>query len=668
MQDLLRDLTIVLAASLPILFLFRKLRLPAIVGFLATGALIGPHALSFLRDTEHVEAMADFGVVLILFFVGLEFPLARLGRLAKTTTLAGALQMGLCAGGLAVALHALGEAWGAAVFAGLLVSLSSTAVVLPALAERDELAAPHGHRFLAVSLFQDLALVPLLLVLPALAPASTAGAVGPAGVVRHVAVALGGVTLLAAAARFVVPWLLDRVARLGSREGFTGAVLVLVLVLVSLSAHAGVSPAMGAFVAGIVLAESEYLHEVVAALAPFRELLSCVFFVSIGMLLDPRLVVERPALVLLAVTLVLVWKTATAFAALRLAATAPRTAARAALALAGVGEFSFVLAKAGRPLGLLAPEREELFVAIAVATLALAPLLVAVSSRVAAVLPDIPDSEPEGESAPPLARHVVVAGYGLNGQNVARVLLVTHIPHVVLDVDVDRVARARAAGSRAIRADATSAESLAAAGIERALALVVATSDPDATRRAVRLARTRSATLRIIVRTRYVSEVEALRAAGADEVIPEEFETSIEIVARILRVFHLPGNVVAAQIRLLRDEAYRRLRETSGRRDEGRRLAAFVEAGTTELFLVLPDTFADGRTLSSLELEHEHVTVPALLRDGKPFAPPDPELRVVAGDTLLLVGAHEDLARAISKLEMSSAVDRDRRIPGGGNA
>src|SRR5258706_354814 len=529
MQDLLRDLTIVLAASLPILFLFRKLRLPAIVGFLATGALIGPHALSFLRDTEHVEAWADFGVALFLFFVGLEFPLARLRRLAKTSALAGALQMGLCAGGLALALHAFGEAWGPAVFAGLLVSLSSTAVVLPALAARDELAAPHGHRFLAVSLFQDLALVPLLLLLPALAPASAAGAVGPAGVVRHVAVALGGVA--------------------------------------------------------------------------------------------------------------------------RFAAAAPRTAARAALALAAVGEFSFVLARAGQPLGLLSPAREELFVAIAVATLALAPFLVGASPRIAALLPDRPDAEPEDEKAPPLARHVVIAGYGLNGQNVARVLLVAHIPHVVLDVDVDRVARARAAGSRALRADATSAESLAAAGIERALALVVATSDPDATRRAVRLARARSATLRIIVRTRYVSEVEALRDAGADEVIPEEFETSIEIAARILRVFHLPGNVVAAQIRLLRDEAYRRLRETSGRRDERRRLAAFVEAGTTELFLVLPDTFAEGRTLSSLRLEHEHVTVPPLLPAGKPFAPPDPELRVLAGDTLLLVGAHEDLSRAISKLE-----------------
>src|SRR5258706_1524639 len=296
MQDLLRDLTIVLAASLPILFLFRKLRLPAIVGFLVTGALIGPHALSFLRDTEHVEAWADFGVALFLFFVGLEFPLARLRRLAKTSALAGALQMGLCAGGLALALRAFGEAWGAAVFAGLLVSLSSTAVVLPALAARDELAAPHGHRFLAVSLFQDLALVPLLLLLPALAPASAAGAVGPAGVVRHVAVALGGVALLAAAARFAVPWLLDRVARLGSREGFTGAVLVLVLVLVSLSARAGVSPAMGAFVAGVVLAGSEDLPQGGAPPAPVPHRPPSRVLLSVRVAPHPRLLLQRPAL------------------------------------------------------------------------------------------------------------------------------------------------------------------------------------------------------------------------------------------------------------------------------------------------------------------------------------------------------------------------------------
>jgi K+:H+ antiporter len=649
-EAFLRDLTVVFAASLPILFLCRKLRLSPILGFLVTGVVAGPHALSWVQATRQVEAMADLGVVLILFFVGLEFPLERLAKLGGKAALAGALQMGLGTLAASAVLVVRGEAWGPALFFGVLVSLSSTAVVLPVLQARDELAAPHAKRFLGVSLFQDLAVVPIAVLLPALAGART-GSGGALEVARRVGVALGGLALVVVVARFVVPHLLDWTARLGSREGFTGAVLVLVLLMVSLAAKAGVSPAMGAFAAGIVLGESEFLHDVVAALSPFRDLLSSLFFVSIGMLLDPAVFASKPALVLSALALVLLLKTSTAFLALRISSAAPRTAARAALALAGVGEFSFVLAREGGPLGLLSVPREELFIAIAVATLAAAPLLVASAPHVAALLPDDPEGEPPELEGAPLSRHVIVAGYGLNGRNVARTLLVTHIPHVVMDLDADRVASARAHGSRALRADATSGPSLDAAGVSRAVALVVATSDPDGTRRTVRLARAKSPTLRILVRTRALAEVDALRAAGADEVIPEEFETSIEIVARILRVFHLPGNVVAAQIRLLRDEAYRRLRETTGRRDEGRRLSAFVAAGTTELFLVLPDTFADGKLIQDLRLGEEHVSVPALLRDGKPFAPPPADERVAAGDTLLLVGAHEDLARAIKKLE-----------------
>ena len=202
-----------------------------------------------------------------------------------------------------------------------------------------------------------------------------------------------------------------------------------------------------------------------------------------------------------------------------------------------------------------------------------------------------------------------------------------------------------------IRAEATGAEAMEAAGVAKARGIVVTIADADGARRITRLARQRSSDARILVRTRYIAEVEALRLAGADEVIPEEFETSIEIVSRVLRLLHVPGNLVAAQIRLLRDEGYRKLRDPQARRVDGRRLSALLAGGTTELFLVLPDTPADGRTLDELHLGLDHVVVPALLRDGSPFAPVPPEMAVQAGDTLLLAGAHEDLARVIARLE-----------------
>jgi CPA2 family monovalent cation:H+ antiporter-2 len=648
----LRDLVVVLAASFPVLWVCRRLRLPQIVGFLLTGVVIGPHALGWVEEARRVESIAEFGVALILLFVGLEFPLRRLKALGKTSLVGGSLQIALTALAVAAVSFALGSAPNDALFHGLLLSLSSTAVVLPVLKSRDELASPFGRHFLAVALFQDLAVIPMVLVLPALA-----AGVGPSVVAvgGNVLLAVGAIVLLVAAARHAAPRLLDAVARLGSRETFTGAVVVLVLGMIAIAERAGVSAAMGAFAAGIVLGESDHVHEVAATLSPIRDLLSSLFFVSVGMLLVPSFLARHPAEVAVLVVLVVAVKALAAFAALRGAGVVPRTAARSALALANVGEFSFVVATSGAALGLLTADIQQLAVAATVATLAVAPFLVSFGPRLAVRLPErVEPAAGEGEEDRPLSRHIVVVGAGLNGTNVARVLSETGISCVIVDIDPDRVAEARREGLRALRADATGKEGIAAAGTPRALGVVVTLPAPDAARQAVRLARAQNPAVRIIVRTRYIREVEALRAAGADEVIPEEFETSIELVARVLRLLRIPGNVVATQIRLLRDETYRRLRDPLSRVAGGRRLSALVAAGTSELFLVMPDTAADGRRLSELDLAAGHVAIPAVLRDGEPYAPPPPDWVVAAGDTLVLVGAHEDLTNAVARLETPS--------------
>lgn len=290
-RTFLRDLAVVLAASFPVLFVCRRLKLPQVVGFLVTGVAIGPHALGWVREASRVESIAEFGVALILLFVGLEFPIRRLKALGRTSFVGGSLQMALtAAAGFALA-RAIGAASNEAVFLGLLVSVSSTAVVLPILKQRDELAAPYGRRFLAVALFQDLAVIPILLFLPALVSGSGPG---PAAVAGRVVLAIAGVALLVAVARQAAPRLLDAVARMGSRETFTGAVVVLVLAMVAAGEKAGVSAAMGAFAAGIVLGESDHVHEVAATLAPLHDLLSSLFFVSVGMLLEPAFLVSHP--------------------------------------------------------------------------------------------------------------------------------------------------------------------------------------------------------------------------------------------------------------------------------------------------------------------------------------------------------------------------------------
>ncbi len=649
-RTFLRDLAVVLAASFPVLFVCRRLKLPQIVGFLVTGVVIGPHALGWVREADRVESIAKFGVALILLFVGLEFPIRRLKALGRTSLVGGTLQMTLTALAGFVLARATGATREQAVFLGLLVSLSSTAVVLPILKQRDELTAPYGRRFLAVALYQDLAVIPILLFLPALVSGSGPGAAAVAG---RVVIAIAGVALLVAVARRAAPRVLDAVARMGSRETFTGAVVVLVLAMVAAGEKAGVSAAMGAFAAGIVLGESDHVHEVAATLAPLHDLLSSLFFVSVGMLLEPAFLVSHPLEVGAGVLVLVSIKAVAAFAALRAAGTVPRTAVRAALALANVGEFSFVLATTGAALGLLTGDARQTVVAATVGTLVLAPFLVAAGPSFALRLPEAVEDPGDGEAAP-RARHIVVVGAGLNGTNVARVLQETGVPYSLVDIDPERVVAARREGLQAMRADATGLEGLQATGIARALGVVVTIPDPDACRRVVRLGRTLAPSVRILVRTRYVKEVEALRGLGADEVIPEEFETSIELVARVLRLLHVPGNVVATQIRLLRDEAYRRLRDPQSKAASGRRLSALVAAGTSELFLVLPDTAADGALLADFDLAAAHVAVPAVLRDGVPHAPPPDDFRLAAGDTLVLVGAHEDLARVLVRLEATS--------------
>ncbi|HMM33520.1 MAG TPA: cation:proton antiporter, partial [Thermoanaerobaculia bacterium] len=478
-------------------------------------------------------------------------------------------------------------------------------------------------------------------------------------VLGRVGLAAASVAVLVVVARFVVPPLLDRLVRVAGRETFTAGVVVVILGMVAIAVEAGVSAAMGAFAAGIVVAESESMADVSATFAPFRDILTSLFFVSIGMLLDPGFVLSRPLLVLGVVVAVVLLKVVTAYPALRAARAVPRVAIRAAFSLATVGEFSFVLALAGLGYGLLQEGPQQLFVAVSVLTMLSAPLLVAAGARLVGLFPE----RLEGADAPNASvlrsGHVVVVGFGLNGSNVARALGEIGIPYVVLDAEADRVSRARAAGVEVLLADATSPAALEIAGIARARALVVTVPDPASSRKIVRMARSRNAGVKTIVRTRYIREVDELRRAGADEVIPEEFETSIEIVARLLRSFHVPGNLVATQIRVLRDEAYRKLRDPQARPETGRRLSALMAAGTSDLVLVLPEMAATGKTLGELDLESDHVAVPALLRDGAPLAPPPRELPIEPGDTLLLVGAHEDLVRATRKLEGAGPADPD---------
>ena len=641
------DVAIILGAAFPLLFLGKVLKVPEVISYLVTGILIGPHALGWIKEMGRVEAIAELGVALILFFIGLHIPFDKLRTLGRTTLVSGSLQMGLTVLFVVLVGMPFGSGVRRTAFYGLLIALGSTAVVLPILSTRDEMGAPFARRFLGVSLFQDFAVIPLMLLVPAFA--SGAGAPRLSSVFTKVGVAIAGVGMLILVARVVVPRLFRRIAALGSREVFTAGVIVLIVATIAAAGRLGISPALGAFAAGVVVGDTEFIHEISGILRPFRDFLAVLFFASIGMLLDPGFLLSALPLVLATVAAVVLIKVLAAYPAFRAGAALPRTSLRAAFAIAPIGEFSFLLAQEGKRYGVLQGEDEQLFVSTAVLTLAATPLLVSAGLKLAERMRGRP--EPPDEAERVHSGHIVIVGYGLNGLNVAHVLSETGIDHVVVEEDPHRVEIARANGSRAIAADAAAPEGLEAAGIARALAVMIAISDPDGTRRIVRLCRRLNPKLHILVRTRYVSQVEPLKQLGADEVIPEEFETSVEIISRLMRLLAVPGNVVAAQIRILRDEAYRMLRDPGMRAAEGRRLSAALEAGTSLTFFVLPDTPAQGHTLAELGVAEEHVAVPAMMRGGAPHSPAPSDLPLEAGDTLFLVGAHEDLMRVVARLE-----------------
>ncbi len=668
----LRELILLAGASLAVVLLFRRLRLPATAGFIVTGILIGPGGLALVHDPDLVRTLAEFGVVVLLFTVGLEFSLADLRRLGRRALLGGALQVLLTVLLVAGALVLAHRPPARALFFGMLVSLSSTALVLKLLTDRIELQSPHGRMATGVLLFQDLMAVPFLLLVAPLGRWARgerlSAAELTAGLPGTLIVVAAAVAVLLVARR-ALPWLLGRASRSGSREAFLFGILLVVLGSASLASRVGGSLAVGAFLAGLVLAGSELRDLIAADLLPLRDGLASVFFIAVGMSFDPAVVLARPDLVVASTAGLVLVKLAVAFVALRLGGVPGRVAGAAALTLAQIGEFSFVLAQAGRPLGLLGANGSQAFFAGAVFSLLLTPFLVpqapawalaldrALAGRRARAEEDRAAAQAEaaaGGLAPrPRARenHVVIAGFGLNGQNVARVLRSARLPHLVVDLNPDAVAEGHRLGSPVLVGDIGSPLIQRQAGVPRAKVLVLALSDPTATRHACRVARTLSSDVFIVVRTRYVDEIDQLYAAGANQVIPEEFETSIEIFTSVLRELHVPTNVIQAQITLLRQERYSLLR---GRRLQGailEQLPTILLERTTDTFLLLQESPAVGRTPAEVGLGVEgEARLVAVVRGGRPLTSLADDFRLRVGDTLVMTGTHAEVDRVFERL------------------
>ena len=648
----LRDAVSVLAASVAVLLVCNRFRIPSIVGFLLTGILIGPSGLRLVARTEQVELFAEIGVVFLLFSIGLEFSLERLRQIRRFFFLGGSMQTGLTTAAAALLALAAGFSLPRAIFLGFLAALSSTAIVLTLYADRRELDAPQGKILIGILLFQDFLIVPMIVLTPVLGGDVQASAAAVAG---RFAVALLAVALVFFVARYLMPRLLHLLVRTRIREVLVLAALLVCLGMAWLTETFEFSLALGAFIAGIIISESEYSHQVVAEVTPFRDVFNSLFFISIGMLLDLRFAVGNAAAVLALAGTVLAVKSAAAGAAVAMLGFSRRIVAIVGLALAQVGEFSFVLLEVGRDHGLVDGALYQTVLAASVLTMLVTPALVSLApalgswrSRAAGGVPAAPAGDPGGR---PLHNHVIVVGLGVNGRNLSRVLRSAGIPYIALELDPDIGRRVRAEGEPVIYGDATRREILESAGISHAGVIVFAISDREAVRRAIRFARELNPGVHIIVRTRLVDDIEDLVRRGADEVIAEEFETSIEIFTRVLRHFRVPRNIILAETRALRGESYRMLRAPGVERGTPEALLELLSAGTTDIFRIEPGSPAAGRSLRDLDLRKKTgATIIAVVRGERSMTSPPPDLLLEPGDDLVLMGSHAALESAFDAL------------------
>jgi monovalent cation:H+ antiporter-2, CPA2 family len=665
---LLREIVVVLAASVLIIPLSHKLRLPSVVGFLLTGVLIGPGGLSLVKHTQSVDVLAEVGVVMLLFTIGLEFEPSRLKRVQRDFWAGGGLQVSLTTAATVVVLAILRVPFREALFIGFLISLSSTAVVLKILADRGETDAPQGRISLGVLIFQDLAMVPMIALVPVLANARSVslGAIGLRFGLS--ALAIGAAFVLA---RFLMPRILHLIVKLRSREVFLIATLFIVLGMAWLTSSLGLSLALGAFLAGVVLAESEYSHQVASDILPFKAVFNSLFFISVGMLLNVGVVWESRVLVLALVLSILVLKFLVVLLTVGILGYGSRIAVLTGLALAQIGEFSFVLAGVGRDNGLLRGDGFQAFVASSILTILATPFLIqagpALAGRGERALRWRKRVEHKGtRPVCDLEGHVIVAGYGLNGRNLAHVLKESGIAYIIIELNPVTVREAAAAGEFILFGDVSSPTILEEANARRAKAIVFAISDPLVTRRGVQAVRRLSPGLFILVRTRYTAEIDELLKLGADDVIPEEFETSIEIFTRVLEKYHIPRNIVEAQVKVLRGECYGMLRGAcSAVRPVAERIADLLAAGTAETYFVARGSWPAGKTLGTIDLRgRTGATVIAIVRGEETFTSPGAEFELREQDTLVLVASHRDMDRAFRYLPAGSLEDPDEAAGG----
>ncbi|MEC5387020.1 cation:proton antiporter [Uliginosibacterium sp. H3] len=652
MHHALDLILLLLAAAVAVVILFRSLNLPPVLGYLAIGAALGPNAAGLVPDTEQARYLAEFGVVFLMFTIGLEFSLGRLFAMKRLVFGVGGLQVVLTVL-LGTAFGKLFGLSGLASFAlASAIAMSSTAVLSKLLADRMQLDTPHGREVLGVLLFQDVAVVPLLILIPALGQKSAdlATVLGWAALKAVVVLTV----LLFLGHRLMRPWFL-LVARRRSSELFMLNILLITLGLAWVTERAGLSLALGAFLAGMLISETEFRFEVEEDIKPFRDVLLGFFMVTVGMFLDVGVIVHHFLIVLGVLVLILVAKFGVVFAVSRMFNATTGTAVRSGLWLCAGGEFGFVLLTQISDLDIGSARAVQITVAALVLSMLIAPLIVQMSDRIVMRFVKsewlLRSMELTKVAAQSIAteKHVIICGYGRSGQYLARFLEKEELTYVALDLDPDRVRSAASAGDTVVFGDCSRRETLVAAGLMRASAVVVSFNDVPAAMRVLHHVQAMRPDVPVVARAADDADMERLMDAGAVEVVPEMLETSIMLASHVLALIGMPLSRVIRSVRDIRNQRYSVMRGFfHGASDAADRPDALQERLYS--LALQPGAYSIGKRLDQLKLDTINVTVTAIRRRGIRGVNPVPETQLEAGDVLVLLGVSADLSVAELRL------------------
>jgi len=638
---LLRDVVIILALSVIVLLIFRKVRIPSVLAFFVTGMLAGPQGLGLISSMEEVQLLAELGVIFLLFTIGMEFSMEKFSQIKRYVIVGGSLQLALTLAAVYFICINLGLSTNESIFIGFLISFSSTAIVLRLLQDKNQIYSVHGQISLGILIFQDIAVVLVILFTPLLAGVNSSNLNNWP---LMVAMGVGLLLFTLVSAKWIVPQLLHYMSRFKSRELFLLTIILICFGVTWITSSIGLSMALGAFLAGLIISHTDYSHQALGNILPFQDIFMSFFFVSIGMLLDLGFIAENLLLIIIATLAILTIKALIAGFTAGLLGLSFRVMVLVGLILSQIGEFSFILSATGLELGLIDENFFQIFLSVSLITMSVTPFIMAIAPRISDLSDNLPLPHRFRHGFYPMnlpeetgwEDHLVIVGFGINGKNVAKAAYKANIPYVVVEMNPEIVESEKSKGESIYFGDAAHETVLENINVHEARTMVVAISDPVGTRKVLETAKKLNPNLYIIVRTRYIKEMEKLHEIGANEVIPEEFETSIEIFSRVLDQYNLSPEKIDDFITEIRSDSYQMFRTLS--KDDKMTCTLNNSLNELEVISTQLEDDMDGKTVKEF-LEKNEGKILGIIRGSETFNNPDIDFKLYENDIVII--SHE---------------------------